>query len=78
MYEFVRECVGLLYQICTSENIKWAYKRSRATYRKEKGVVSRWLVSSWFHLQSNHYQRTQKVVRLYVLALKMALDAHWA
>ena len=24
----------------------WAYKRSRATYRKEKGVVSRWSVSS--------------------------------
>ena len=24
----------------------WAYKRSRATYRKEKGVVSRSLVSS--------------------------------
>ena len=37
VYEFVCECVGLLYQICTSENINWAYKRSRATYRKEKG-----------------------------------------
>ena len=24
----------------------WAYKRSRATYRKEKGIVSRWSVSS--------------------------------
>ena len=24
----------------------WAYKRSRATYRNEKGIVSRWSVSS--------------------------------
>ena len=24
----------------------WAYKRSRATYQKEKGIVSRWSVSS--------------------------------
>ena len=24
----------------------WAYTRSRATYRKEKGIVSRWSVSS--------------------------------
>ena len=24
----------------------WAYKRSHATYRKEKGIVSRWWVSS--------------------------------
>ena len=25
----------------------WTYKRSRATYRKEKGIVSRWSVSSY-------------------------------
>ena len=25
---------------------EWAYKRSRASYRKEKGIVSRWSVSS--------------------------------
>ena len=30
-------------QPCVCE---WAYKRSRATYRKERGIVSRWLVSS--------------------------------
>ena len=37
----------------------WAYKRSRATYRKEKGIVSRWSVSSWFHSSSNHHHRTE-------------------
>ena len=26
----------------------WAYKRSRATYRKEKGIVSRWSVPPSF------------------------------
>ena len=37
----------------------WAYKRSRATYRKEKGIVSRWSVSSLFHSSSNHHHRTE-------------------
>ena len=42
----------------------WAYKRSRATYRKEKGIVSRWSVSSFikfhkFHSSSNHHHRTE-------------------
>ena len=30
-------------QLCLCD---WAYKRSCATYRKEKGIVSRWSVSS--------------------------------
>ena len=51
----------------------WAYKRSCATYRKEKGIVSRWSVSSEFH-PSNNQHRTESVIQLYVLALKMALD----
>ena len=53
----------------------WAYKRSRATYQKEKGIVSRWSVSSYSFIHQVIIITGLNKLQLYVLALKMALDA---